>query len=196
MAASVKARVPPQALEYAEALVEYADGKRPAPPKAPADLRAEELYLALRALGRDPVEVARRARERWESSVELPTWRGVPVRVAAPAGEAEARVALAALAAGADPELKRQIDFKALDPAVKRAYARVGAVRRAVWERALAKVGFKPEVARAYVKAWLKAEDFELPRDDPDAELVSRHYYKLVWRMGGKYVLQEPPWIA
>ena len=46
------------------------------------------------------------------------------------------------------------------------------------------------------MKAWLKAEDFELPRDDPDAELVSRHYYKLVWRMGSKYVLQEPPWIA
>jgi len=43
------------------------------------------------------------------------------------------------------------------------------------------------------VKAWLKAEDFELPRDDPDAELVSRQHYKLVWRMGGKYVLQEPP---
>ncbi|MCC6049714.1 MAG: hypothetical protein LM580_03355, partial [Thermofilum sp.] len=57
----------PAALEYARALVEFAEGARGEPPRAPPGLRAEELYLALRALGRDPVEVARRARERWET---------------------------------------------------------------------------------------------------------------------------------
>jgi hypothetical protein len=68
MAVPAKARtLPPQALEYAKALVEYADGLRALKPEPPPGLRAEELYLALRALGRDPVEVARRARERWEA---------------------------------------------------------------------------------------------------------------------------------
>jgi hypothetical protein len=67
----VASRIPskqpsPAVLEYARALVEYADGLRAEPPRAGAPIPAAELYLALKALGRDPVEVARRARERWE----------------------------------------------------------------------------------------------------------------------------------
>jgi len=90
MAAPAKAGVPPQALEYARALVEYAEGRRAEPPKAPAGLRAEELYLAIRMLGRDPLEVARRARERWESSAgrSAPQRSSAAVRVRVGGGTA------------------------------------------------------------------------------------------------------------
>jgi hypothetical protein len=57
----------PAALEYARTLVEFAEGARGEPPRAPPGLRAADLFLALRALGRDPVEVAKKARERWET---------------------------------------------------------------------------------------------------------------------------------
>jgi hypothetical protein len=68
VAVPAKARaLSPQALEYAKALIEYADGLRALKPEPPPGLRAEELYLALRALGRDPLEVARKARGRWEA---------------------------------------------------------------------------------------------------------------------------------
>ena len=59
-------RVSPRILELARALIEFAEGGRAEPPDL-GGVRVEELYLALRALGRDPLEVARRARERWEA---------------------------------------------------------------------------------------------------------------------------------
>jgi hypothetical protein len=62
--APVKAKPSPAVLELAKALIEYADGKRAEPPSL-RGVGGEELYLAIRALGRDPVEVARKARERW-----------------------------------------------------------------------------------------------------------------------------------
>jgi hypothetical protein len=60
-------RVGSAALELAKALVEYAEGRRAEPPANLRGVGAEELYLALRMLGRDPIEVAERARERWEA---------------------------------------------------------------------------------------------------------------------------------
>ena len=60
------AELPPRTLELAEALVDFADGRRAEPPDL-GGVKAEELYLALRMLGRDPIEVAGRARERWEA---------------------------------------------------------------------------------------------------------------------------------
>jgi len=59
-------RVSPEILELAEALVEFAEGRRAEPPDL-GGVGAEELYLAIRMLGGDPLEVARRARERWEA---------------------------------------------------------------------------------------------------------------------------------
>jgi hypothetical protein len=76
-------RLNPKVLEYARALVEYAEGGRAEPPKAEGTVPAAELYLALKALGRDPVEVARRARERWER-------QKAAQRAVAPAGGAPA----------------------------------------------------------------------------------------------------------
>jgi hypothetical protein len=64
-------RVSPEVLEAARALVEYAEGGRADPPNL-SGVKWEELYLALRALGRNPLEVARRARERWEALRRVP----------------------------------------------------------------------------------------------------------------------------
>ena len=76
----------PAALEYARALIEYADGLRAEPPRAEG-VSAAELYLALRALGRDPVEVARKARERWERQRAERQAAGAPAATA-PSGAA------------------------------------------------------------------------------------------------------------
>lgn len=92
------------------------------------------------------------------------------------------------------PGVCKVTDFKALDELVKEAYRRSGRVKELVGAKALEKVNGDEDLARAYVRAWLKASSFELPEDDPDAELVSRQYYKLVWKMGSKYVVQDPPW--
>ena len=73
----------PKVLEHAKTLIEYADGRRPEPPKAEG-VSAAELYLALRVLGRDPVEVAKKARERWERQ------RGESPKAAPPAAPAAA----------------------------------------------------------------------------------------------------------
>jgi predicted RNA-binding Zn-ribbon protein involved in translation (DUF1610 family) len=88
----------PAALEYARALVEYADGLRAEPPRAGAPIPAVELYLALRALGRDPVEVARKARERWERQA-----------VGAPAETAPAPQGAAPTTPGGSGELKPSV---------------------------------------------------------------------------------------
>ena len=137
-----------------------------------------------------------------EVEVAIPTLAGrsLPVRVRLSAEELEEarrdpEIHLA-LAAVKVPGAAKLADYWVLDETVKRAYRRSPLVRRLVWKKALAKVGGDEETARAYVSAWLKAAGFELPPEDPDAELVSRQYYKLVWRMGGrKYVLQDAPWM-
>jgi hypothetical protein len=89
-------RLNPKILEYARALVEFAEGRRAEPPTAEG-ISAAELYLALRALGRDPVEVARRARGRWEAlraAQRLAAPTPAPASPAAPAaaGRLELRV--------------------------------------------------------------------------------------------------------
>jgi hypothetical protein len=67
VASRVGGKLNPRALVFAEHLVDFAEDARDEPPKAePGAFTAAELYLALKALGRDPLEVARRARERWE----------------------------------------------------------------------------------------------------------------------------------
>ena len=75
----------PAALEYARALIEYADGLRAEPPRAEG-VSAAELYLALRMLGRDPVEVARKARERWERRAAGAPAATAPEGAASPSG--------------------------------------------------------------------------------------------------------------
>ena len=72
---------------------------------------------------------------------------------------------------------------------MRETYRRSGIVKRLVDAKALAKVNGDEDLAKAYVSAWLKASDWELPEDDPDAEQVSRQYYKLIWKMGSKHVL-------
>jgi hypothetical protein len=98
VAAPVKAKPSLLAQIIARQLIEYAEGARDEPPRAEG-VSAAELYLALRALGRDPLEVARRARKRWErqraESLEgalggAPAAAGAPATAGAPAAPAAA----------------------------------------------------------------------------------------------------------
>ena len=131
-------------------------------------------------------------------AVEVPTWIGTKtVTVELTSSELRAAkdpVILKALAAVKVDGISKFADFKALDEVVREAYRRSRIVKRLVDAKALAKVNGDENLARAYVRAWLKAAEWELPEDDPDAEQVSRQYYKLVWKMGSKYVVQDPPW--
>ena len=92
MAAPVKARPSLLAQIVARQLIEYAEGARDEPPTAEG-VSAAELYLALRMLGKNPIEVARRSRERWErqraKSLEG-ALGGAPVAAGAPATPAAA----------------------------------------------------------------------------------------------------------
>jgi hypothetical protein len=132
-------------------------------------------------------------------AVEVPTWVGVKtVEVELAASELRAAkdpVVLKALAAVKVNGISKFADFKALDEFVREAYRRSSVVRRLVDAKALEKVNGDEDLAKAYVSAWLKASNWELPEDDPDAEQVSRQYYKLIWKMGSKYVLQDAPWM-
>jgi hypothetical protein len=139
------------------------------------------------------------ARKTVKVAVEVPTWVGTKVVEVELTGS-ELRVAkdpviLKALAAVKVDGISKFADFKALDEVVREAYRRSRAVKRLVDAKALAKVNGDEDLARAYVRAWLKAGNWELPEDDPDAEQVSRQYYKLIWKMGSKYVLQDAPWM-
>jgi hypothetical protein len=139
------------------------------------------------------------ARKTVKVAVEVPTWVGVKV-VEVELTSSELRAAkdpaiLKALAAVKVNGIGKFADFKALDEFVREAYRRSRIVKRLVDAKALAKVNGDEDLARAYVSAWLKASGWELPEDDPDAEQVSRQYYKLVWKMGSKYVLQDAPWM-
>jgi len=60
------------ALEYAKALVEYAEGKRVEKPAAPPGLTAAEAAAALKALGYDPRMVAEKVKERVRASPAAP----------------------------------------------------------------------------------------------------------------------------
>jgi len=92
------------------------------------------------------------------------------------------------------PDACKVADFKELDAVVKEAYQRYVSVRSLVDARALEKVGGSSELAGAYTRVWLRAENLEVAGDDPDAEEVASQYYKLVWKFGSKYVVQDPPW--
>jgi len=131
--------------------------------------------------------------------VEVPTWVGaktVEVELSAEEARAASDVCvLKALAAVKIDGISKFADFKELDVYVKEAYRRCEVVKRLVDEKALRKVNFDEEIAQAYVRAWLKASNFELPENDPEAEIVSRQYYKYIWKMGSKYVLQDAPWM-
>jgi hypothetical protein len=132
-------------------------------------------------------------------TVEVPTWVGTKVVEVELTGSelraAKDPVILKALAAVKVNGISKFADFKELDVYVREAYRRSVVVRRLVDAKALAKVNGDEDLAKAYVSAWLKASSFELPEDDPDAEQVSRQYYKLIWKMGSKYVLQDAPWM-
>jgi hypothetical protein len=131
-------------------------------------------------------------------SVEVPTWVGSKtVEVELTASEARAArnpEVLQALAALKVPSVSRFANIKALDRAVKSAYRKSSVVRRLLHEKALEKVNGDTEVAEAYIRAWLRAENRELPSDDPDAQLVTQQYYSLVWKFGDRYVVQVAPW--
>ena len=139
------------------------------------------------------------ARKTVKVAVEVPTWVGVKtVEVELTSSELRAAkdpVVLKALVAVKVDGISKFADFKALDEVVREAYRRSSVVRRLVDAKALAKVNGDEDLARAYLGAWLKASNWELPEDDPDAEQVSRQYYKLIWKMGSKYVLQDAPWM-
>jgi hypothetical protein len=139
------------------------------------------------------------ARKTVKVAVAVPTWVGVKtVEVELTGSELRAAkdpVILKALAAVKVDGISKFADFKALDEVVREAYRRSRVVKRLVDAKALAKVNGDEDLARAYVSAWLKASNWELPEDDPDAEQVSRQYYKLIWKMGSKYVLQDAPWM-
>ncbi|MEM0008889.1 hypothetical protein [Thermofilum sp.] len=92
------------------------------------------------------------------------------------------------------PDICKKADFKKLDEYVKTSYRHNTKVKEEVYKRALGKVLGDKEIADAYLGAWLKANNFELPPDDPDASKVSSQFYKLVWKFGDRYVLQDPPW--
>jgi hypothetical protein len=132
-------------------------------------------------------------------AVEVPTWVGTKVVTVEVSG-AEARAArdpdiALALAAIKIPGISKFADFKELDIHVKRAYQKSELIRNLVYQKALANVNGDEEIAQAWIRAWLKAGNWELPEDDPDAEQVSRQYYKYVWKMGSKYVIQVAPWM-
>lgn len=92
------------------------------------------------------------------------------------------------------PDICKVTNLKELDAVMKKAYRSYDGVKSLVDAKALEKVGGNDELAKAYIRAWLKAENLEVPGDDPDAGEVSSQYYKLIWRFGDKYVVQDPPW--
>jgi hypothetical protein len=131
-------------------------------------------------------------------AVEVPTWVGTKVvTVEVSATEArEARdpdIALA-LAAIKVPGISKFADFKALDEYVKRAYRKSALIRKLVFEKAVNSVNGDTEIAEAWIRAWLRSKNRELPEDDNDAYEVSKMYYKFVWKMGSKFVVQVAPW--
>jgi len=132
-------------------------------------------------------------------AVEIPTWVGTKV-VAVEVSEAEAREArdpdiALALAAIKVPGISKFADFKELDIRVKRAYQKSELIRNLVYQKALNSVNGDEEIAQAWIRAWLKSNNWELPEDDEDAYEVSKMYYKYVWKMGSKYVVQVAPWM-
>jgi len=131
-------------------------------------------------------------------SVEIPTLIGSQVVEVELVGH-EKRLAknpelLLALAAVKVPDVVQIGKIKTLDAVVKRAYKRSKIIRRLVDMKAREKVNGDEELARAYISAWLRSEERELPDDDPDAGKVAEQYYKLVWKFGYKYVVQVAPW--
>jgi len=132
-------------------------------------------------------------------TVEVPTWIGtktVAVEVSATeareARDQDIRLALAAIKV---PGISKFADFKELDIHVKRAYQKSELIRNLVYQKALNSVNGDEEIAQAWIRAWLKSSNWELPEDDNDAYTVSTMYYKYVWKMGSKYVLQVAPWM-
>jgi hypothetical protein len=103
-------------------------------------------------------------------------------------------VILKALAAVKVDGISKFADFKALDEYVKRAYRKSALIRKLVFEKAVNSVNGDTEIAEAWIRAWLRSENRELPEDDSDAYEVSKMYYKFVWKMGSKFVVQVAPW--
>jgi hypothetical protein len=78
------------------------------------------------------------------------------------------------------------------DRYVRAGFRKSGAVRRRVAERARRKA---PEVAESYLKAWLRSSGLVVRRGgERYAAETSSLYYKYVWKLGDRYVVQEPPW--
>jgi hypothetical protein len=92
------------------------------------------------------------------------------------------------------PDASKTVPHWYADRVLKSAVRRDARVRAEVWWRALEKVR-DPELARAYVRAWLKSRNRELPASSRDASRVAEQYWKLVWKMGAdRYVVQVAPW--
>jgi hypothetical protein len=90
---------------------------------------------------------------------------------------------------------KRLVSISYIDSLFKAAYARSAEVRELLLRRALERMFGDAEAAEAYLKAWLKAENFMLSPDDPDARRAARANPSVVYSVGReRYSLQVPPW--
>jgi len=68
-------------------------------------------------------------------------------------------------------------------------------VRGLLLKRALERMFGDAEAAEAYLRAWLKAKNFALSPDDPDARRAARANPSVVYSVGReRYILQVPPW--
>jgi len=82
-----------------------------------------------------------------------------------------------------------------VDALFKEAYRRSEEVQEILRRRALERMHGDEEAAEAYIKAWLKAENFTLPPDDPDAREASKANPTVVYGVGHqRYNVQVPPW--
>jgi hypothetical protein len=93
------------------------------------------------------------------------------------------------------PDAAKIIPYWCADRVFKAAWRRSAKIRTEIWSRALDKVNGDPELARAYVRTWLKSKNREVPVGNKDAQRVSEQYWKLVWKFGAsRYVIQVAPW--
>jgi hypothetical protein len=82
-----------------------------------------------------------------------------------------------------------------LDAVFKEAYRKSEEVKNLLRLRAYERMHYNEEATEAYMRAWLKSRDFELPPDDPDAPIAARVNPSVMWSVGGrKWVIQMPPW--
>jgi len=90
---------------------------------------------------------------------------------------------------------KRLVSLSYVDSLFKEAYMRNAEVRELLSKRALERMFGDAEAAEAYLRAWLKADNFMLRPDDPDARRAAKANPSVVYNVGKeRYSLQVPPW--